>query len=104
MSEPMRVEQFSPLYRAKAILAYPTIAGMTGDEFYTSTREEKDAAFARVLAARNLEVTHRLYLAANDARNLETHGSHFHGCPTPMGRPFDCDYCQERARSMGGAP
>ena len=29
--------------------------------------------------------------------------SHFHGCPTPQGRPFDCDYCQERARGRGGA-
>lgn len=28
-------------------------------------------------------------------------GQHFHGCPTPHGRPFDCDYCQERAASMG---
>lgn len=27
---------------------------------------------------------------------------HFHGCPTPTGRPFDCDYCQDRARSMSG--
>jgi hypothetical protein len=25
---------------------------------------------------------------------------HFHGCPTPSGRPFDCDYCQQRSASM----
>lgn len=27
-------------------------------------------------------------------------GEHFHGCPTPVGRPFDCDWCQERYRGM----
>jgi hypothetical protein len=25
---------------------------------------------------------------------------HFHGCPDPTGRPFDCDWCQDRARGM----
>jgi hypothetical protein len=25
---------------------------------------------------------------------------HFHGCPTPEGRPFDCDWCQDRAAGM----
>lgn len=29
---------------------------------------------------------------------------HFHGCPDPTGRPFDCDYCQERAASMESVP
>ena len=32
----------------------------------------------------------------------EGKGSHFQGCPSPFGRPFDCDYCQERARAMEG--
>lgn len=27
---------------------------------------------------------------------------HFHGCPDPTGRPFDCDWCQDRARGMSG--
>ena len=33
---------------------------------------------------------------------LQVEGDHFHGCPTPTGRPFDCDYCQDRAANMGG--
>lgn len=27
---------------------------------------------------------------------------HFHGCPEPVGRPFDCPFCQDRAASMSG--
>lgn len=28
--------------------------------------------------------------------------THFHGCPTATGLPFDCDYCQMRAHNMAG--
>jgi hypothetical protein len=69
-TEEMRVEQFSLLYRARMIQAYPVIARMTADEYYESSREEKDRTFRRILRAKNLEVTHRQYLEANDASRL----------------------------------
>lgn len=40
-------------------------------------------------------------LAAYDDEDDQGSAQHFHGCPTPTGRPFDCDYCQKRAASMG---
>ena len=56
-------DMFPPDYRARMIAAYPVIAQMTKDEAYFASAEERDEAFARILAARNLRRTHELFLA-----------------------------------------
>lgn len=63
VAEPLTVDQFPVTYRNKMIQAYPVIADMDADEFYFATAAEKDEAFARILNARNLQITHRMYLA-----------------------------------------
>lgn len=59
----MRANDFDGEYKTKMIQAYPVIAEMTADEFFYSMPNERDAAFERILNARNLRVTHEQYLA-----------------------------------------
>ena len=59
----MRPEDFPATYKARMIAAYPVIAGMTPDEAYYADAAERDAAFQRILDARNLQRTHELFLA-----------------------------------------
>lgn len=58
----MNVADFPTSYKLQMIRAYPTIAQMDADEDYFATPEERDEAFARILANRNLQRTHELYL------------------------------------------
>lgn len=62
MSDLLDPDDFDTAYKARMILAYPTIAGMNSDEFFYSTLAEKDEAFDRILANRHLRRTHELYL------------------------------------------
>lgn len=59
----MKIEDFTGAYKAKMIMAYPVIAGMTAEEFYWASVAEREAAFRRVLDARNLRDVHKAYLA-----------------------------------------
>lgn len=65
---------FPGSYKAQMIAAYPVIADMTADEAYWATPAEREAAFGRILAARNLRRTHELFLC---------------GCPPCPGRGND---------------
>lgn len=40
--------------------------------------------------------------ACRDCTPEDPEDQHFHGCPTPVGPPFECDYCQDRSASMAG--
>lgn len=57
-----KAADFPASYKAKMIEAYPVIAGMTADEAWLATPAERDAAFARVLSAKNLTITHQMFL------------------------------------------
>lgn len=59
----MNVNDFPNDYKLSMIRAYPTIAQMDADEEYFATATERDEAFGRVLANRNLRRTHELFLA-----------------------------------------
>lgn len=59
----MRVEDFPVSYREAMITSYPVIARMDADERYFATADERDEAFGRVLAAKNLRRTHEMFLA-----------------------------------------
>lgn len=61
----LSVEQFPTDYRERMIAAYPTIAGMSADERYFATGDERDEAFARCLKAKHLRRTHEMYLEDN---------------------------------------
>lgn len=69
----------------------------------TLARRAREAA---ELNADRPEVAEILHAAADrlamyDIDDDDPVGSeHFHGCPTPTGRPFDCDWCQQRAAGM----
>jgi hypothetical protein len=56
------VSDFPTDYKLLMIRAYPTIAQMDADEEYFATAEERDEAFGRILANRNLRRTHEMYL------------------------------------------
>lgn len=58
----LRVEYFRTEYREKMLAAYPTIAGLTAYRRYYADGEERDRAFARILAAKHLRRTHEMYL------------------------------------------
>lgn len=58
----LTVERFPVEYRETMIIAYPTIARMSRDEFYYASSSDRDEAFARVLAAKNLRRTHEMFL------------------------------------------
>jgi hypothetical protein len=60
-------DQFPASYKARMIAAYPVIADMSADEAYWATVDEREAAFGRILASRNLHRTHELFLAAQPA-------------------------------------
>lgn len=47
----------------RRIRVYPVIAQMDADEEYFATPEERDEAFGRILANRNLRRTHEMFLA-----------------------------------------
>jgi hypothetical protein len=53
---------FPPEYKARMVQAYPVIAGLSRDEAWSATPEERETAFVRVLNARNLRRTHELFL------------------------------------------
>ncbi|ROZ88986.1 hypothetical protein [Gordonia sp. OPL2] len=53
---------FPPKYKADMVAAYPDIAAMTADEAWFATPAEREEAFARVLAAKNLRRTHQQFL------------------------------------------
>lgn len=55
-------DRFPSSYKARMIAAYPVIAGMSADEAYFADRGEREAAFGRILASRNLRRTHELFL------------------------------------------
>lgn len=55
-------DQFPAEYKSQMVKAYPVIAQMTAAEAWLATAEEREAAFQRVLDARNLRRTHELYL------------------------------------------
>ena len=59
----MQASDFDAAYKVYMIQAYPVIAQMTVDEFFYAMPDERDAAFERILNARNLRVTHEQYLA-----------------------------------------
>ena len=59
----MSPDQFPPTYRSRMIQAYPVIAQMTADEAYSADVDERNEAFKRILAAKNLRRTHELFLA-----------------------------------------
>lgn len=63
---PLSADAFPADYQLRMIQAYPTIAQMNADGLMFGTPDEHRAAFERILAARNLQRTHRLYLAARD--------------------------------------
>jgi GTP-sensing pleiotropic transcriptional regulator CodY len=58
----MNVNDFPSHYKLKMIRAYPTIAKMDADEEFLATPEERDEAFARILANQNLRRTHEMFL------------------------------------------
>lgn len=55
--EMVTAADFSRLFKARMIAAYPVISQMTSDEAYGATVAEWDAAFERILASRNLRRT-----------------------------------------------
>ena len=50
----MQVSDFPNSYKLMMIRAYPVIAQMDADEEYFATPAERDEAFGRILANRNL--------------------------------------------------
>lgn len=58
----MNVSDFPTHYKLQMIRAYPIIAQMDADEEYFATPEERDEAFGRILANRNLRRTHEMFL------------------------------------------
>ena len=60
--ELMTPDDFPSDYKLQMIRAYPIIAQMNADEEYFATPEERDEAFARVLACKNLRRTHEMFL------------------------------------------
>lgn len=63
----MQVSDFPNSYRLQMIRAYPIIAQMDADEEYFATPDERDEAFGRILANRNLRPTHQMFLAQQQA-------------------------------------
>ena len=63
-AEAFSPEDFDASYQLRMITAYPVIAEMNADELMFGDPEEKREAFGRILRARNLATTHRLYLEA----------------------------------------
>lgn len=61
----MTPDMFPCSLRARMIHAYPVIARLSRDEAYLATVEEKDEAFARLLAAKNLRPTFEMWLRDN---------------------------------------
>lgn len=56
---------FDSAYKQEMVRAYPFIASGDLDksfDLWTSTTEEKEQAFGRILAARSLARTHEMYL------------------------------------------
>ena len=66
----LEIRDFPYDYRARMIASYPVIAGMTRDEAYFADMDERDEAFARILAAKNLRRTHELFLLGDRAGHL----------------------------------
>ena len=64
------IRDFPCDYRARMIASYPVIAGMTRDEAYFADMDERDEAFERILAAKNLRRTHELFLLGDRAGDL----------------------------------
>jgi hypothetical protein len=58
----MESGDFPPEYKARMVAAYPVIAGLSHDEAWLASPEEREEAFERVLNARNLRRTHELFL------------------------------------------
>lgn len=59
----MTPEQFPSDYKAQMIAAYPVIAQMSADDAYLADFDEREQAFERILANRNLRRTHEMFLA-----------------------------------------
>lgn len=78
------LEDFPLSYRLRMIQAYPVIAQMDADEEYHATAEERDAAFTQVMNARNLALTHRMYVAALPPllplEHADSCGGYLHDC------------------------
>lgn len=64
----MKASDFPLDYRLKMIRAYLVIAQMDADEEYFATAAERDQAFERILANRNLQRTHQMFLAGQGER------------------------------------
>lgn len=60
----LTADLFPASYKARMLAAYPVIAGLSADEAYLAAHDQREAAFGRILASRNLRRTHELFLAA----------------------------------------
>lgn len=58
----MKVSDFPNDYKLRMIRAYPTIAQMDADEEFFATADERNAAFARILANKHLRRVHEMFL------------------------------------------
>lgn len=62
MSDDFNPADFPADYKAKMIAAYPVIAELTADEAWLAHPAQREEAFERVLAAKNLRSTHEQFL------------------------------------------
>jgi chorismate-pyruvate lyase len=101
---PLDASRFEPEYKLKMVLAYPVIAGMTKQQWWDSSQEERDAAFRRVLDAKNLRDVHIKYL--DDRKPIIAGGSLWTPESAAAARryrdPDDAEDAQYFARSTPG--
>lgn len=88
--EPLNSAHFPAEYKARMLMAYPVIAGLTADEAWVADYDTREHAFGRILRARNLRRTHELFLKRYGAPRC-LHGE----------REGDCSSCAACAACDG---